>query len=55
MSFILCPYCHARIEFYEPEASEPAARLSAFCTDCREAFYFEPHDVAKEHEPETAV
>lgn len=55
MLFILCPYCHARIEIDEAEAAGPKARLSACCTDCGEGFFIEGREVVREPEPQAAV
>jgi hypothetical protein len=48
MLSILCPYCHSRINLDDAEAAGPAARLSAVCTDCGEAFFFETREVVRE-------
>ena len=55
MLFILCPYCHARIDFDEAVAAGHKARLSACCTDCGEAFFFETGDVIAEQQPQPAA
>jgi hypothetical protein len=55
MLFILCPYCHARIDIDAAEAASQKARLSADCTECGEAFFFEAHEMPEERRPETAA
>jgi hypothetical protein len=52
MLFILCPYCHAWIDFDEAEAAGSVARLSAVCTDCGEAFFVDTREVVREPEPQ---
>jgi len=55
MLFILCPYCHARIDIDKAEAAGHTARLSACCTECGEAFFFEAGEAVREPAPQAAV
>ena len=57
MFYVLCPYCHGRIEIAATANGPDCSQASnlAGCDDCGETFFFEGREVAQEQQPEAAA